>query len=94
VLRSDCYRLDDDAVLHQESRALPFVDLSGEYKLVSGFEQRFPDGVPSLKDATSLRVEGDWSFGADVKVQGDVTIEGEHGRIDPGTVLSGDSTGS
>jgi UTP--glucose-1-phosphate uridylyltransferase len=91
VLRSDCYRLDDDAVLHQESRALPFVDLSGEYKLVSGFEQRFPDGVPSLKDATSLRVEGDWTFERGVVVVGDVQVgpDGSPGRIEEGTRLEG-----
>ena len=91
VLRSDCYRLDDDAVLHQVPESLPFVDLSGEYKLVTGFEQRFPDGVPSLKDATSLRVEGDWTFGAGVVVVGDVRVgpEGSPGAIEAGTRLEG-----
>ena len=91
VLRSDCYRIDDDAVLHQVPAALPFVDLSGEYKLVTGFEQRFPDGVPSLQDATSLRVEGDWTFGAGVVVVGDVRVgpEGSPGRIEAGTRLEG-----
>jgi UTP--glucose-1-phosphate uridylyltransferase len=91
VLRSDCYRLDEDAVLHQVSPQLPFVDLSGEYKLVSGFEKRFPDGVPSLREAVSLRVEGDWTFGAGVVVVGDVRVgpEGSPGRIEAGTRLEG-----
>src|SRR4051812_37260755 len=48
VLRSDCYRLDDDAVLHQVPDDVPFVDLGKEYKLVAGFEERFPYGAPSL----------------------------------------------
>jgi UTP--glucose-1-phosphate uridylyltransferase len=91
VLRSDCYRLDDDAVLHQVAAELPFVDLSGEYKLVSGFEQRFPEGVPSLREAGSLRVEGDWTFGGGVVVVGDVRVgpEGSPGRIEAGTRLEG-----
>jgi UTP--glucose-1-phosphate uridylyltransferase len=91
VLRSDCYRLDEDAVLHQVAAELPFVDLSKEYKLVSGFEKRFPDGVPSLKEATSLRVEGDWTFGAGVVVVGDVRVgpDGAPGRIEAGTRLAG-----
>ncbi|CAA9339450.1 MAG: UTP--glucose-1-phosphate uridylyltransferase [uncultured Nocardioidaceae bacterium] len=91
VLRSDCYRLDEDAVLHQVAERLPFVDLSGEYKLVHGFEQRFPDGVPSLKDATSLRVEGDWTFGGGVVVVGDVRVgpDGSPGRVEAGTRLEG-----
>ncbi len=91
VLRSDCYRLDDESVLHQVPPRLPFVDLSGDYKLVSGFEQRFPDGVPSLKGARSLRVEGDWTFGAGVVAVGDVQVgpEGSPGRIEAGTRLEG-----
>ena len=91
VLRSDCYRLDEDSVLHQVPAELPFVDLSKEYKLVSGFEKRFPDGVPSLKEAASLRVEGDWTFGPGVVVVGDVRVgpEGSPGRIEAGTRLEG-----
>ena len=46
VLRSDCYELDDDAVLEQVAEEVPFVDLGQAYKLVGGFEERFPDGVP------------------------------------------------
>ena len=91
VLRSDCYRLDEESVLHQVPATLPFVDLSGEYKLVSGFEQRFPEGVPSLQEASSLRVEGDWTFGAGVVVVGDVRVgpDGAPGRIEAGTRLEG-----
>ena len=55
VLRSDCYELDDHAVLHQVPDDVPFVDLSGAYKLVRRFDERFPDGVPSLKDAHAPR---------------------------------------
>jgi len=89
VLRSDCYRLDDDAVLHQVPDDVPFVDLGKEYKLVAGFEERFPYGAPSLREARSLTVRGDWVFGKDVTVVGEVEVgeEGSSGRIEDGTQL-------
>jgi len=90
VLRSDCYRLDDDAVLHQVPDEVPFVDLSKDYKLVSGFEKRFPKGAPSLREAISLTVRGDWVFGKDVTVVGEVEVgeDGSSGRIEDGTRLT------
>jgi UTP--glucose-1-phosphate uridylyltransferase len=90
VLRSDCYEVDDDAVLHQVPDRLPYVDLGPRYKLVAGFEQRFPDGVPSLKGATRLVVRGDWTFEGGVVVLDDVEIGDEDDvdqRIEAGTVL-------
>jgi UTP--glucose-1-phosphate uridylyltransferase len=87
VLRSDCYRLDDDAVLHQISRQIPFVDLGPSYKLVGELDARFPNGVPSLCDASSLMVSGDWTFGSSVRVVGRVSVTGEGGYIPPGTTL-------
>jgi UTP--glucose-1-phosphate uridylyltransferase len=89
VLRSDCYRLDDDAVLHLVPDAVPFVDLDRPYKLVSGFDARFPEGVPSLVEATSLTVHGDWVFGGDVRVVGDAVVgePGSSGRVASGTRL-------
>jgi UTP--glucose-1-phosphate uridylyltransferase len=90
VLRSDCYTLDDDAVLHATTPELPFVDLdSAYYKLVGDFDQRFPAGTPSLRRARSLVVHGDWTFDRDVAVVGaaEVPAEGAPGRIPPGTTL-------
>ena len=89
VLRSDCYELDDHAVLHQVPDEVPFIDLSGVYKLVHRFDERFPDGVPSLKDATSLVVAGDYVFGADVTVVGEVELEdtGAQEHVEAGTRL-------
>jgi UTP--glucose-1-phosphate uridylyltransferase len=89
VLRSDCYVLDEEFVLHRTSEGLPFVELGKAYKFVGPFAERFPDGPPSLRQATALRVPGDWTFGADVTVVGDVTVEGDGGTIPPGTVLQG-----
>jgi UTP--glucose-1-phosphate uridylyltransferase len=91
VLRSDCYRLDADSVLHQVPERIPFVDLDKPYKLVADFERRFAAGVPSLKDATGFVVRGDWTFGADVVVTGDVVVgeEGSSGGVPRGARLAG-----
>ena len=92
VLRSDCYELEDDARLRQAPESVPFVDLdSSYYKLVADFDRRFPEGVPSLRQARSLTVHGDWTFGAGVTVVGDAVVEapegGAPGRIDAGSTL-------
>jgi UTP--glucose-1-phosphate uridylyltransferase len=92
VLRSDCYRLEEShhLVLEDGVDAVPFVDLDTKhYKLVGGFDAHFPDGVPSLKGAEELVVEGDWTFGAGVTVTGRAHVHGAGGRIDEGTTLSG-----
>jgi UTP--glucose-1-phosphate uridylyltransferase len=91
VLRSDCYELTEDHVLAQVPERVPFVDLDSRfYKLVNDFDRRFPDGVPSMRRATSLVVHGDWTFGRAVTVIGDVelgTPTGGAGRVEPGTTL-------
>jgi len=89
VLRSDCYQLDDDDLVQQVSAHLPFVELGPEYRLIDGFEARFPDGVPSLVEATSLVVRGDWTFGADVRVVGDAELGPGGGTVPSGTTLTG-----
>ncbi|GEP33882.1 UTP--glucose-1-phosphate uridylyltransferase [Nocardioides szechwanensis] len=91
VLRSDVYDIGSDFVLDQVSGALPFVDLDTDfYKLVGEFDKRFPEGAPSMKGASSLKVEGDWTFGKGVRVVGDVELEATRAeRVAPDTVLSG-----
>jgi UTP--glucose-1-phosphate uridylyltransferase len=92
VLRSDVYDVGTDFVLDPVSETPPFVDLDPSYyKLVPEFERRFPDGAPSLRDATALKVTGDWTFGGKVKVVGDVTLEtGAAERVATGSVLEHD----
>jgi len=80
LVRSDIFELDDESLVvsvidHPE----PYVDLDRPYKLVPGFERRFPQGVPSMREARSLRVTGDVTFGADVVVVGDVTVDAADG---------------
>ncbi|HWU32193.1 MAG TPA: UTP--glucose-1-phosphate uridylyltransferase [Marmoricola sp.] len=89
VLRSDVYDLRDDYTLVQQSKTLPYVDLSDEYKLIKEFDHRFAAGVPSLIDAESLTVEGDWTFGGDVRVSGVVTLGTEGGHVASQSVLEG-----
>ena len=81
LIRSDLYRLTEDSLVestidHDE----PFIDLSKAYAHIGAFEQRFPHGVPSIRDCTSLRVEGDVTFGADVVCTGDVRVTGRRAQ--------------
>ena len=91
LLRSDLYRLDDEALVQSTvSHPDPFVDLGPAYKLVDGFEQRFPHGAPSLTGCTSLRVEADATFGAGVVCTGDVAVVGGTRTIPDGAHLEGE----
>ena len=76
LLRSDAYDLQADARLTRVADLTPVVDLDTKYyKIIADFDQRFPAGVPSLKEAHHLRVNGDWTFEAGVRVIGEVTLE-------------------
>jgi UTP--glucose-1-phosphate uridylyltransferase len=92
VLRSDVYDVGSDFVLDPVADPLPYVDLDASYyKLVPEFERRFPDGAPSLREATSFTVTGDWTFGRKVKVVGDVALAtAAADRVAPGSVLEHD----
>jgi UTP--glucose-1-phosphate uridylyltransferase len=95
VLRSDVYAIGDDYVLEQAAADVPFVDLDGAYfKLVGEFDQRFPEGAPSLRGATAFTVAGDWTFGRGVVVEGNARLERGRAaqRVEPGARL-GDLTG-
>ena len=88
VLRSDAYDLGADFVLDQVPDELPFVDLDDDhYKVVEEFDKHFPAGVPSLKGAESLVVNGDWTFGQGVRVQGAAKLDGARGRVDAGSTI-------
>ena len=89
IVRSDCYRLADGDEVVQTVDTLPYVSLSKHYKLIDDFDARFPAGPPSLAAATSLRVEGDWTFGGGVTVIGDVVLGPEGGDVPDGATLGG-----
>ena len=92
LLRSDVYDVSPDGRLDRVIDPAPLVDLDSRYyKTIARFDQHFPAGVPSLRAAQSLSVEGDWTFEEDVTVRGAVklTDEGEPSTVPSGTVLDG-----
>ena len=94
VLRSDIYGLGKDFVLDLDGDGVPYVELDPEFfRFVSDFDKRFPEGAPSLKAATSFTVDGDWTFGHGVSVEGDVSLDRPKTaqRVAPGTVLGADA---
>ena len=94
LIRSDAYALDERGALVQQVGAAPSISLdSGSYKLIHDFEARFPEGVPSLKEATSLDVQGDWTFGADVEIVGDAVLGTEGGEVPGGARVGTVSAG-
>jgi UTP--glucose-1-phosphate uridylyltransferase len=93
ALRSDVYDLSENGAvtLAPGLTEAPYVDLDPDfYKVLADFDARFPAGPPRLREAEALRVAGDWTFGTDVVVKGDVTVsaEGAPGHIPDGTLLS------
>ncbi len=94
VLRSDAYELTRQgnvSPVAERDGTLPYVELDKRYyKLLDEFEQRFPDGPPSLRNAKRLTIDGDVTFGRDVIVEGEVELSAEEPtRIEPGTTLNG-----
>jgi len=92
VLRSDVYTLSEDMTVEpipERAGDMPYVELDPRfYKIIDGFEARFPAGSPSLRDAQRLIVKGDVTFERGVVVRGAVTLNGDEPRtITAGTVL-------
>jgi UTP--glucose-1-phosphate uridylyltransferase len=90
VVRSDAYELTGDGQMRPcFDGPGPVVTLDKDYfKLLPGFEQRFPAGPPSLRRCCRFEVNGDVTFGADVVAVGDVRVTGPR-HIPDGEILSG-----
>ena len=91
LLRSDLYTLTSDFQVVREAGRLPLVDLDPPYyATIDAFSGRFAEGVPSMRDAESLTVRGDWTFEGDVRVVGAARLDdtGASERVASGTVLS------
>lgn len=91
LLRSDAFRVAEDGTLDALIEELPLITLNANYKGIRAFNARFPFGPPSLANAASLTVRGDWTFGRDVTIHGDVELpdNGKVTHIKDGTTLSG-----
>ena len=88
VVRSDAYELTSDGEMRPSwDGQEPVVTLDEDYyKLLPDFEQRFPDGPPSLRRCRRFEVEGDVTFGADVVAVGDVLVTGPR-HVPDGEIL-------
>ena len=90
LVRSDVYELDEDGLLQMAADQACTVNLDTRYyKKIKDFEARFPAGVPSIRHARTLRVEGDWTFGRGVVATADAVVsqDGAPGTIADGTQL-------
>merc|ERR1712110_1172739 len=73
--RSDAYILTEDfrIELAPERKGVPpNIKLDDLYKFVDGMDTLIPNGVPSLINCNSMKVEGKVDFAAGVVVKGDV----------------------
>ncbi len=81
ILRSDLYELRDDGTLVLQAATPPRVDLEPRYyRTVEQLDARIPE-PPSLVAASSLTVEGDWTFIPGAAVHGDLVLGPEGGRF-------------
>lgn len=90
LVRSDVFAIQADFTLIQTSD-LPLIDLDEQfYAILGDFEARLSH-APSLKNAQSFTVVGDWSFEPGVSVSGHVELlgNGTPQVLPAGTALSG-----
>lgn len=74
LLRSDVYEVDEQGALRLQVDKAPVLALDATYfGKISDFEQRMMH-PPSLRDAKSLTVQGDWRFEPGTSVHGEVTL--------------------
>jgi len=77
VILSDAFEItpENKLKLVNEFGKVPNIELNDEfYKDISDFEERFKDGIPSLKRCRSLLITSDVYFGKNVEIRGNVKI--------------------
>lgn len=94
---SDAFRLTEDYRLiarDPERYADCLIDLDKRfYGDVESLAARFPDGPPSLVKCRKLSISGDYSFGGDVVIKGELELHNEGTtpiHLEPGRVLGSD----
>merc|ERR1719181_2234538 len=78
ALRSDAYVLTPDFRMElapSRNGVPPTIKLDDRYKFVDAMDTLIPNGVPSLLNCKSLKIEGEVVFAKDVIIKGDVTIK-------------------
>lgn len=89
AVRSDAYVLTADyrvVLAPERGGAPPAVELDGTYyRFVGDLDRHFPAGAPSLRCCDRLKVEGEFEFGRDIVLRGDVQFRNLNGscRIVP-----------
>lgn len=79
IMRSDRFHLTDSFEMEDGNYIFPNVQLDERYyKNIDDFDERFPYSVPSLAAAKSVTIMGDWTFGRDVALFADATLEDLH----------------
>ncbi|MCD4751162.1 MAG: UTP--glucose-1-phosphate uridylyltransferase [Thermoanaerobaculales bacterium] len=94
-VRSDAYELTDDfrVRLHRSRFEPPTIELDSRYyKAIDDFDRHFPEGAPSLRRCSSLKVTGDVVFESGVTIIGDVAIQARSAtsRIAANTEINSD----
>ena len=74
---------------HAAKRGMSVQDYVVRTLIRDDFDERFPDGVPSLRSAEELTVTGDWTIEAGVAVEGRAHLDGPGGRVEAGRTLGG-----
>ena len=83
LVRSDVYELKDNYTLSSRRAYsdMPLINLDNDfYKLIEGFEVRFPCGPPSLLECESLDIKGDVVFGENISIKGKVSLQNRSGK--------------
>ena len=91
LLRSDSYAVGEDGTVAKAVDEVPLIDLDSRYyKKINDFDAHFPSGPPSLVDAQSLTVRGDWTFGDHDRVEGaaELSDDGEPHTIADNAVIN------
>ena len=75
LIRSDVYGVGEDFRVRAQVDEPPLVDLDRRfYTTIADFDARIPE-APSLVEARSLTVAGDWRFGRGVVARGEVRLD-------------------
>jgi UDP-N-acetylglucosamine pyrophosphorylase len=85
ALRSDAYVLTPDFRIElapARAGVPPLIKLDDRYKFVDAMDTMIPNGVPSLIECKSLKIEGEIVFAAGVIIKGDVKIVAKEGKKD------------
>ena len=76
IMRSDRFHLTDNYEMEDGNYVFPNVELDPRYyKNIHDFDERFPYAVPSLAAASSVTIQGDWTFGRDVTMFADAKLD-------------------